>query len=72
MPTDYPDQAARVPEQQYGVGMTLAKEERPTKMRLVELTLLAKETADNLQAKGLKQHEHCLFGDIVRRMIELN
>ena len=53
------------------VGYGDCAKESMTRQRLLELTILAKETADVLNAKGLKRHEYCQFGDIVRNMLNL-
>lgn len=60
MGTDYPTNAAVTPLNSI------------SRNRYLELTILAKETADILNEKGLKPNEYCQFGDIVRRMLELD
>ena len=40
-----------------------------TRTRLVALTKLAKEIADLLDKKGLERQEHCVFGEIIQRML---
>ena len=68
-PEERADQCMAVPQ-----GMIVGEQMKPmfSRQRLLELTILAKETADILNAKGLKPQEYCQFGDIVRNMLNLN
>lgn len=53
-------------------AIALVGKNKLTRQRLLELTILAKETADVLNAKGLSSDEYCQFGDIVRNMLNLS
>ena len=63
------DNMACEPSRTMGIGMDCKSS--MSRQRLLELTILAKETADILNAKGLRRDEYCQFGGIVQNMLNL-
>lgn len=40
------------------------------RQRLVEITTIAKEVADDMDKRGIKLNERCKFGQIIQLMLE--